>query len=64
MAGLTLTTKHVARTETIDAGLTILQLPIAKGGFVGVRQDPVSTRSWTLDELISEGFTVHDWDGR
>lgn len=38
-------------------------LPAAKGAFVSKCQK-TGTREYTLEELIADGFTVVEWDGR
>lgn len=58
--------KHVERAAPLPVRVDISSLPIAKGGFVGVRQagEQLIEGVKTLEELGEEGYACHDWDGR
>lgn len=57
--------KHAERAAPLPVRMDIGDLPIAKGGFVGVRLagDQLNEGIKTLEELLEKGFACHNWDG-
>ncbi|TFK78964.1 hypothetical protein K466DRAFT_606516 [Polyporus arcularius HHB13444] len=39
-------------------------LPIARGAYVGIRQDGIEKEYWTMEKVKAEGYTIQKWDGR
>ncbi len=58
------TSDRVGGTGMLKSSMGATSLPIARGAYVGVRQDGIEKRYWTLDALRAEGFEIRKWDGR
>lgn len=50
--------------QTSNTSFDAVDMPSARGAFVGIRQRVVRKRPFTLDELMSKGFQRRRWDGR
>ncbi len=48
----------------LKSSMSASSLPIARGAYVGIRQDNVEKKYWTLDALKEAGFEIRKWDGR
>lgn len=55
--------KHVSGVPALHVAAAAPLRRIATGAYVGVRQSKVG-RVWTVEELMSRGFTYVAWDGR
>lgn len=58
------TSDHVGGTGMLKSSMSASSLPIARGAYVGIRQDNVEKKYWTLDALKEAGFEIRKWDGR
>ncbi len=58
------TSDHVGGTGMLKSSKGPTSLPITRGTYIGVRQDGIEKRYWTLDALRAEGFEIRKWDGQ
>ncbi len=56
--------EHVRGTGMLKSSTSASSLPIARGAYVGIRQDGIEPKYWTLDALRQEGIKIQKWDGR
>ncbi len=58
------TSDSVAGTGMLKSNIKAESLHIARGAYVGRRQDRVEPRYWTLERLQAAGINIQKWDGR
>ncbi len=58
------TSGHVAGTGMLKSSMAASSFPIARGAYVGIRQDGIEKGYWTLERVKAQGFKVKKWDGR
>lgn len=56
--------KHLATSTSIATTLSVDQLHIAQGAYVGKRVQGCSEGVQELDSLLQQGFKLVRWDGR
>ena len=56
--------KKYAKPQDMTVDFNVEALPAAKGAFVSQRQPIDNPKQWTLDELMSLGYRLVEWDGR
>ena len=58
--------EHVQLADKVEAAIDLKALPVAKGGYSGLRfiRDPLGLKKkYTLEDLADHGITMLEWDG-